>query len=275
MKKRLKIIIPIAILIIIAVIFLVIYMSLVSSKTIDAQLNIEQGTVLLNGEKVTDEFIELKKGDVIETSDDGLANIILYESIVINLEPNTKINLDDLTKENLEVSQEGGETWNQVTNLFGIESYTIKAGNSVASVRGTEFGLTEEKIFVNEGEVDYEINGQKFRVAKGKVIEKIKEEIKQRDLKPEEINKIRLHKQRAIQHLKRLRMDEIRKHEKVVNIIKKKYNLSDEDIREALEKADRGEINLRDYQDKAPVKVESVEKIARITEKIRELNQAG
>jgi len=80
------------------------YMSLVSSKMIKAQLNVEQGSVLVNGESVSGEAIILKQGDIIETSGNGLATVILYESIVINLESGTKINIDDLSKDNPVIS---------------------------------------------------------------------------------------------------------------------------------------------------------------------------
>lgn len=266
-----KIIIPVAVVLVLIVAGIVLFSSLTSSKTIKAQLSVEQGTVIVNGKVVTGNT-ELKQGNIIETSADGLATIILYESIVINLEPNTKINLDDLTEGNPSISQEGGETWNQVTNLFGIESYTVKAGTSVASVRGTAFSVAEEKIIVDEGEVDYEIDSQNFRVAKDKVVEKIGETIRERNIRPDEQNALKVKRQRAIQQLKNLRELEIAKHPKVVNLIKDRYGVSDEDIRKGLREADEGKINLEEFKDKLPVKIESADKIIQITEKIQELN---
>ena len=187
MQKKGKIILGIIVAVII--IFGIMYISLVSSKTIKAQLDIETGTVFVNGEKVI-ESVVLGKGDSIETFEDGLATIILYESVVVSLEPNTKINIDDLTKEHLQLSQTSGETWNTITKLFGVGDYTIKSGNSVASVRGTSFIFNVEKIIVFSGEIDYKIDNQSFKVLENNVIEKVDGEIKERGLTEEEKRKI-------------------------------------------------------------------------------------
>jgi len=272
MKK--KVIIPLAVVLVLVIVGIVIFSSLTSSKTVKAQLSIEAGNVMVNGESVAGNT-ELKQGDVVETSSDGLATIILYESVVINMEPNTKINLDDLTEANPSITQEGGETWNQITNLFGIESYTVKAGTSVASVRGTAFSVTEEKIIVDDGIVDYEIDRQKFNVVKDKVVEKIGETVRERNIRPDEQNALKIKRQRAIQQLKNLREKEIAKHPRILNLIKDKYSVSDEDIRKGLREADEGKINLRDFKDKLPVKIDSAEKVIQITEKIQELNSRG
>ncbi len=55
-------------------------------------------------------------------------------------------------------------------------------------------------------------------------------------------------------------------------MLKEKYEFTDEDIKDYLEKADRGEINLEEIRDKSPVKLGSVEKIIFITNKIKEMN---
>ena len=57
-------------------------------------------TVLLKG-KFTEKLHSLKQGDSIETSANAKATVILYESVVITLDPNTIITLDDLGKSNL------------------------------------------------------------------------------------------------------------------------------------------------------------------------------
>jgi len=264
-----KVWIPVVIFLLFVIIILIIYSSLVSSKTVEAQLSVEEGAVFVNGEQVT-EYSELKQGDVVETGEDGLATVILYESVVVNIDPNTKINIDDLTKEHPKISQEGGETWNQFTKLFGVEEYTIKAGNSVASVRGTAFAITEEKIVVDEGEVEYEIGNQKFNVLEGRVIEKIREEIKEREITQEEKDKIKLKEERIIKQLENLREREIKKHPKVLNYVKDKFSLEDKDIKEAFKEIDEGKKDINELEKKSPVKVESIDKIKRITEIIQE-----
>lgn len=269
MKK--SVLIPLIILAVILIAVIILYTSLVSSKTIKAQLNVEQGAVTINGIAVSGHTI-LKQGDIIETSANGLATVILYESVVVNIDSNTKITLDELTQKNPSITQEGGSTWSQFTNLFGVESYTINAGNSIASVRGTGFGIEENKIIVGEGQVQYSIDNQEFNVMAGKAVEKISEEILERDLTPEEQAKVKASNQRVIEQLKKLRELELEKHPKIVNIVSSKYDLSQEDITQAFKDADEGKINLKDFEDKSPVNIESLEKIIQITDKIRELN---
>lgn len=272
MEKKTKLIFSAIAIFVIVLIPILVYSSLVSSKTITAQLTVEQNSVMVNGNLVSG-TIDLKEGDLIETSASGLATVILYESVVISLEENTIITLDDLERESLTVTQEKGSSWSQVTNLMGIDFYTVKTGNTVASVRGTAFYIEDDLINVGEGTVDYEIDGQKFQVIKGKAVQKINGEIKERDLSPEEIAKIRMLKVRAVDGLRKLRKLELEKHPRVVNMVKKKYDFSDEKIEEIFDSADRGEINLGDFKNQAPIKLDSLDKIIDFTEKIKELNE--
>ena len=271
MKRKTKIII-VSVVLVLLLAFIFSYFALVSSKTVTAQLDVESGTVLVNGKVVTG-TVHLSQEDLIETGENSLATVILYESIVINLESNAKISLDDLAKENPVVSQVAGNAFYQVTNLFGINSYTVKSGNSVASVRGTEFFIEEDKISVTDGEVAYELDGQSFSVVGGKAVEKINGEIIERDLTPEEIERIRQLRQRALEGLRNLRQKELEKHPVVLRTIKRQYDLSSADIEDAFDMADRGELDLEDFRDKAPVDLESVDKIIAITKEIRQLNQ--
>lgn len=271
MKKKTKIIIG-SILAVLMLLVIISLIALTSSKTVVAQIDVEQGSVLVNGKTIT-ETTHLSQEDIIETGADGLATIILYESIVINLESNTKISLDDLTKENPIVSQIAGSAFHQVTNLFGLSSYTVKSGNSVASVRGTEFSIEGDKISVGEGEVDYELDGKQFNVVGGRVVEKVNGEIQERELTQEERERINRLRQRALTGLRELRQKELEKHPVILRTMKRKYDFSNSDIKEAFDLADKGEIDLEEFRDKAPVDLESVEKIIQITKEIKQLNQ--
>jgi len=267
-KKKIFAIIVILIIIVLVAIFL----SITGSSTVKAQLNVEQGSVSVNGNIVSGNVI-LKEGDVIETSENGLGTVILYESIVINLEPSTKIRLDDLTKEHPKISQESGETWNKFTKIAGVAAYTVNAGNSVASVRGTSFYMSLDKIIVGEGEVDYQIDGQKFTLTRDRVVERIDGRINERDATTTEKDMIRDGAQRVVNQLKNLREMELEKHPTVVGIIKNTYDLTDEDIRRAFEDADEGRLDIDELKRKSPIDIASVEKIADITREIRKIKQ--
>ena len=262
-------------LIVIVVIFIIlgiIYFSLVSSKTVTAQLNVESGNVLVNDLSVSG-HVFLDEGDIVETSGNGRATIILYETLVVNLEPDTKININDLRKSHPQLTQEKGESWNTLAKIVGIEEYTIKSGNSVASIRGTSFIITSEKIAVLEGEVGYEIESQNYLVSKGRAVEKIDGKINERELNDEEIRKALEVKKRTMKQLKVLRERELEKHPKIVNTIKSKYDLTDEDIRNAFNDADEEILDIEEIERKSPVNIESVRKVSEITKEIIKIKQ--
>jgi|TARA_Y100000310_G_scaffold340081_1_gene434716 hypothetical protein len=270
MKKK-----ALTFLIVIVVIFIIlgiIYFSLVSSKTVTAQLNVESGNVLVNDLSVSG-HVFLDEGDIVETSGNGRATIILYETLVVNLEPDTKININDLRKSHPQLTQEKGESWNTLAKIVGIEEYTIKSGNSVASIRGTSFIITSEKIAVLEGEVGYEIESQNYLVSKGRAVEKIDGKINERELNDEEIRKALEVKKRTMKQLKVLRERELEKHPKIVNTIKSKYDLTDEDIRNAFNDADEEILDIEEIERKSPVNIESVRKVSEITKEIIKIKQ--
>ena len=262
------------------------YYSLFKISYIPAQLHVNSGSVKVNNEFINGN-IKLKQGDIIETID-GLAAIILYESVVINLEKNTKISLQDLIKEHPKVKQEGGKTWNTFTKLSGVEDYTISEGNSVASVRATAFELSSGKIITGEGEVDYSVDNSFYIVEEKKVIEIISGEAVKRDATPEELAKIRIYMERAIQELKYLREKEIDEHPLLVNFVFRflsgklqevkdgevvsERELTKEELEKYLNDADEGKVDVGIILKEIPVKIASLEKIADITKKIQELN---
>jgi hypothetical protein len=248
------------------------FIMLTSSSTVKAQINVEQGVVSVN-QKQIEGTSNLKQGDVIETAADGLATVILYESIVINLEESTKILLDDLAKEHPSVSLESGSTFSQITKLFGINSYTEKSGNSVASVRGTSFIIENDKILVGDGTVEYELDNKQFTVVEGRVVEKLNGQLIERNLTAAEKERLHRLELRAIDGLKLMRDSEMNKHPWALNLIKMTYGLNESSIQHDFEKADNDELNLSEFKDKSPVNLDSIDKIIAITDKIKELTK--
>jgi len=269
-----KILLVIGIILLVVIIVGVgIYFSITSSNIISAQIHIESGKVLVNGNELVGDST-LKEGDIIETKEDGKATVILYESVIINLDSNTKVTLDSLVKENPRISQEGGETWNKFTKLSGVQEYSVSSGNSVASVRGTAFAFKKGKLMTGEGEVDFEIDGKKYKVGKNKVVEKLEDKINEREASQDEISEMGKKEERTIKMLKILRQKEIEKHPKVVGIIKSKFNLDDEGLKNKLEEADEGKFDLEEVAKLSPIKISSIDKVVEITKKIIEIKQA-
>ena len=239
------------------------------SPTIAAQLLVERGQVEVNGETVT-ETTDLSEGDTIETFQ-SLATVILYESLVINLEQNTKITLTDLLQSHPTVEQESGSTWNKFTGLLGMESYTIESGNTFASVRGTHFLFTEDKVFTEEGSVDYTIGGKNYRVLAGKVVEKINGRINQRDANQNELGLVQQRKQRAVNALQNLRELEMAKHPILFKTIKRAYSLDNHQVEQIFREADQGLYDVDKTIEASPYQTQSVKKVAAITKKIQEI----
>ena len=169
--------------------------NVINIKQNDVILHYENGLVEVNGKLISGNIF-LEKGDIIETKN-GLASVILYKSIIVTLEQNTKIIIDDILKEHPKIIQEKGETWNKFTNIYG-NSYTITSGNTIASVRATEFGISNNKIVVVDGVVSYQIDDRLFNVSKNEVVEKSGIEIISRSLTQEEILLIKEKEKRVL-----------------------------------------------------------------------------
>ena len=118
---------------------------------------VERGDVQVNTgndwQTATNEM-EIGQGAKVRTGD-GEATVVLLEGEILHLEPHTEVLLDMINKDKIKISQVAGETWNKVTRISGVSEYTIETPNTVATVRGTEFTLTDEEVVVDEGEVDY------------------------------------------------------------------------------------------------------------------------
>ena len=260
------------ILIIIIIASSVVYFKFFRSNVVDAQLHIESPEVKVNNIPVSGN-IKLKENDIIETTN-GLATIILHESILIALDKNTKVSLSDLKNKHPKVFQESGSTWNKFIRISGVEDYTLTTSNTVASIRGTAFGLIEGNILgdwkclVGENEIDYNIDSQDFIIEKNYVVDKVLEKIEKRPATPEELEYINGRNKRIVSELKYLRQLKI---DKLPN--KVKYGLTDQEIQQKLEEADQGNINVDEVMSKFPVNLPLLNEIAEITKEIQSLNQ--
>lgn len=285
MKKKNIIILSVTAVIILLLIFG--FISATSSSTVAAQVHVESGSVSVNGEQIQTSAI-LSENDVIETSQNGKATIILYESIIINLDPNTKLTVSDLQKDHPQLSQDKGSTWSTFTHLFGLSEYSIKDSNSVASVRGTAFYFSQNKLITGSGTVNYTNDQEYFEVKKDEVVDSSSK----RTANPAELKLISEYNNRTIQELVYLRSKEIEKHPYLIKLANKlisgsltkmkdgqviaQRELTQEEIKSLLKKVDSNEISLEEtikaIDEKIPVRIKSLDKIIEITKKIKELS---
>ncbi|MFQ5493065.1 MAG: FecR domain-containing protein [Candidatus Dojkabacteria bacterium] len=104
-------------------------------------------TVVRDGEEIeiNTNQVEIREGDRVRTDDSATGYIVFEDSSVITLDKNTDIEIsayDENADGNLLINIEQflGRTWSSVQSLFGSADYSIETSNTVASVRGTEFG---------------------------------------------------------------------------------------------------------------------------------------
>lgn len=250
------------------------YINLNKSELVTAQLSVESGSVLVNNQAVQDTN-KLKQGDVIETKEGSLATVILYESIIIGLEENTKITLEDLSKAHPKVKQDSGSTWNKFTKLMGMQDYSISSGNTVASVRGTFFKFKKGQVITGEGNVSVEEGNETDYVGNGEVLEINDSGIIKRKMNSTEFEEFDKNTNRTIEQLRKLRQKEIEKHPRILAIVKDRFNVTDEMIQTTLIEADEGKVDIEAMKAKSPIKIKSIEKIVIITKKIQELKKVN
>ncbi|MCK4670040.1 MAG: FecR domain-containing protein [Nanoarchaeota archaeon] len=268
--------ISLAIFIIIILIGGIGYFSITGSATRVAFLNIESGEVMVNtgsGWKPAVDDMDLDLDDKVKTGADSEATIILHESVIINLDSETEVAIANLNKENVKVKQESGSTWNKFTGMAGIGEYSVETPNTVATVRGTGFGINMESVVVGEGEVEVKRGDIVKRIMQGRKAILRDGELFDEEITEEERARIAMRMRKVVKHIKLLREREIEKKRFMVNIAKKTHDFSDEDITRGLEKVDRGEANLDEIEAKAPVKMEAIRKVRRMTEEVIKTNR--
>ncbi len=246
---------------------IILFLILKSSAVVIAVLNVEKGRVEVNsgsGWETAVDGMNLNARDSIKTFDDGYAVVVLYESVIVQIEPNTEISLEELAKESVSIKQTSGYTWNKFLGLAGLKTYSVMTPTTVAAVRGTAFGVgvSEKKteVLVGEGKVT-------LRDEFGKVVE-VKEAVIS-DLAPEQKILLKKYLRKDLVLMKEIRLNQIKRNKRIMMILNS-YNIYEEQLPEYLEKADRGEINLNELIEKLPIKPESLERLTRINDKIIE-----
>ena len=277
--KIIRIIIVIVLILIAAAIG--VYFWLTSSTTTTAYINIEEGKVQVDqGRGWVDAVDEMTLGeeDKVRTLGDGKASIVLYESTIISLDPNTEVSLADLDKKHMKIKQDSGSTWNKFTGLLGVKGLSVETPNTVATVRGTSFEVNMDSILVGEGVIEVTFDGEKITLKEDEKVEieeraGIKRLVKKM-LSKTDRERLLENMERTVKIMKNIRKREISKKKIVVERMKAKYQMTDRDIDEKLEEADRGQYNLEEVEEKSPVRMEAVKRVRNLTEKIIDQNLA-
>ncbi len=252
------------------------YYAATGSPTTKAFLNIFTGQAQVdqgNGYTTATDGQKLALDDHVKTLQETEAAVVLHESAIINLDPNTEVYIKDLSEKHLKIEQKSGTTWNKFTDLAGVEELSIETPTTVATVRGTFFGVKMDTILAAENDVEVTYKGEKHTLKQGQKAVIKEETISIEDMTPEDKAEAARQMQKTIESLKILRIKEVEKHPILAKQMKNRYKITDEDIREHLERADRGEYDLNEVIQQSPVKIKSVYKIKEFTEKIIEINK--
>ncbi|MBU2561929.1 MAG: FecR domain-containing protein [Nanoarchaeota archaeon] len=267
-KINLKIWIPVAAVVLIIIISLAVLMS---SKTRVAFLNIEEGNVEVDtgkGWTSAKDGMDLSLNDKVRTLE-GKAVIILYESVLVQLDPNTEVSIEELSKKNTKLYQSSGSTWNKFAAIAGIQSFEVETPTTVATVRGTDFWVDMDSVGVTEGNVDVKLRDKLLKLTAGKKALLERDLPVVRDVSPEDIQKAVLRKQIIVKHLKNLRQQEIEKHKNTYEMAKRLRGWTDADVQRYMDKLDRGELDENNIRRKTILPMESIDKFAKITAEIK------
>lgn len=226
-----------------------------------AVLYIDEGSVevdLGNGWVAASDEMELGEGAKVRTAE-GTASVVLMEGEVMHIEPNSEVSLTEISGSRIRIKQVLGETWHKVTKVSGIATYEVETPTTVATVRGTEFFVKNDEVAVDEGEVEvgFVKTPSKKLMLKTKRMMKLNEQFDEMNENVFESDPRSLKfKELYIKHLKRMRMRELLKHNKLMTIAKKTYGVSEEQVRQYLDDVDEG----RQDEDVAYAKVPSMMK---------------
>lgn len=269
-NKALKIGIPIGIVVILLIISLA---TVLGSPTRPAFLNIEEGDVQVDvgkGWVAAEDGMKLSEEDSVRTLE-GKAVLILYESIIVQLDENTEVSIAELSKKHTKLDQKSGSTWNKFMAITGVSNYEVETPTTVATVRGTEFWVDMDSIGVSEGEVNAKIDGKSMTVKSGH--KAVREGVKVVPFTEADRQKAIAQKQVVIKHLKNLRVQELEKHKTTYNLVKSMRGWDDADVQRYMERLDRGEFSVDDLKEKSKIPAKSIDKFAEISKEIQKNNQ--
>jgi len=248
---------------------------LLSSPTVSAQLMIESGNIqvdLGSGFQAASDGMLLSVKDRVKNVD-GEASIILHESVVIELDPGTEIVIDDLNKEHLKLNQPSGQTWNKFTKIAGVGTLEIATPVTVATVRGTFFGLTANKLMLGEGRVDARVGSNTVTLSGRQKMEAVDGVPETSALTEDELNTLHSHGQKMVMWLRRVREAEILKNDFALSMVEKRYGMSKKDVFDKLLALDGNDEDLDQLFDQAPMKTPALKKIQKLTEEIRRVKK--
>ncbi|MCR4278521.1 MAG: FecR family protein [bacterium] len=143
-----------------------------ASEDVEMTLNIEQDSVDVRhsgGEwESAENGMILRTDDEVRTGKNGRATVSFFGDAETTLRENTTIHLSDITADGVihtEVGLISGRVWSRVIQLFDLGStFSVRANDVVATVRGTAFDLLNENgetdLWVSESRVELTVGSE-------------------------------------------------------------------------------------------------------------------
>lgn len=236
------------------------------------QVEINQG----NGFIAAQDGMQVKEDDIIRTND-GTAELILYESVFIVVEENSELKVTSLSKKNVELEQGYGSSWTKFANVLGMEGIKMKTPSAVATVRGTTFGTENDSIMVSEGKVEVVINGETFILTDGKKVHNVNGTFVEDDMTKEQLAKASQMLSIHLDAMKEVRNDAIdTQHKKYAFMIDpqlEKNEITMDEAYEMLEVVDQTGKDVDEIMQKSPVKTKPIKRIGALTKEIQEMHK--
>lgn len=275
MKKKNKVMLVILIVIVLGGFY--VYNALFVDNIIPAFLTIESGSAQVdqgNGfqNAVTD--MRLSKNDIIKVID-GISVVTLQESVIVELEGGAEVSIKTLSKSNLGVTQNSGSTWHKFTKITGVDSYEVETPTSVATMRGTEFGIDylstsgDSVILVAEGNVEMK-TGEKVLTV-GALEKGLNSETN--TVTSEDRERIKSKMEETLKRLKGLRKLMLANQNALVKKAISKYVASESEMDEYLEQIDQGIIDDREIKEKAPISPPVIDRFLALNDEIKKQQQ--
>ncbi|MBT7902881.1 hypothetical protein HN587_03385 [Candidatus Woesearchaeota archaeon] len=266
-KHTLKIVL-VSVVVIILLVLVAGYFKLYKSPVTVAYLHLERGDVTVNtgnGWQSAQQDMNLGLEDKVKTGANGKASIILYESVFVSLEPNTEVSIADLNKEHLLIKQETGETWNKFTTMMGVNGMSVQTPTSIASVRGTSFGVTVNQVIVGEGSVEVTRGAEKIVLKQEEKVDLRAEKLERTVVDETDRTRVVERMSESLNRMKESRSKELAKNQYLIDKMERKYGFS---MERELTNVDSGSKDLDVIEENIPVQTESIKKIRLTTEEI-------
>lgn len=251
-----------------------------SEDTTTAFLYVDGGVVdvdIGSGWQSATNEMALSAGSKVRTGDNSEASLVFFEQDVMTLEANSQVTIATLSESQVSVNQDEGSTWNRVEKLAGRE-YTVTSPTSVATVRGTGFGLDltdlGDDLLVEDGLVEFENkeSGETVDVAENEFIAALKSgELQPKDLTIKQLERLKIRTTKDVERLKQVRIRGIQKNNLLLKQAEKRFGITLEDIENHLEKVDEGTADFSAAEGKVPKA--KLNKLKRVTKRISRLQE--